>query len=87
MSGLSSGRIRNFDPVVYQKIAELRQRLIEAEALVNELEQELQRHKHHQGFTWLPWRHHTLRSQLHDARESVTLLRATLMSELIGKQS
>jgi hypothetical protein len=87
MSGLSSGRIRKFDPVVYQKITELKQRLIEAETLVNELEQELQRHQRHQGFTWLPWRHHTLRRQLHDARESVTLLRATLMSELIGKQS
>ena len=78
-----SGKIARFDPAVYREVTELRSLLRQTHKVIDTLE-ELVRPR---GYVWLPWRHHTLREKIEQARHELEDLKLALVKELITAQS
>jgi hypothetical protein len=78
-----SGKIARYDPAVYREVTELRSLLEQTHKVIDTLE-ELVRPR---GHAWLPWRHHTLRQRVEQARHELEALKLALVKELIITQS
>jgi len=67
----------------YREVTELRS-LLEQTHTVSDTLEELVRPR---GYAWLPWRHHTLRERVEQARHELEALKLALVKELITAQN